>query len=784
MLASALWWLGIVASVVLLGAGILLVVFGVRRLRSRPAPEPSPPAEPAPAAPSPLYPRYDPANPHYRDGWQFVQGQWTQVQVWDAASQQWYVHGVDATGAPTATAVGVTAAPAASAPKKRTAGIAMLTVGVLLAVAAIPLGVTSAGPLLTSTAAAGGLPTEIVSESADFRYTAPVDIAEDEELSFRFRVDPETYDEESYLKRSTAMVAAYYDSDFSQLADYYLRSSSIDHSVTLSPSPPKFRDADADPLFGEDERRSWAPMDTLYVVQYLDPDGKEFDKPIVTMARVRPTTEVPATPQVQYTAAADGFLELTWTPVAGAVEYVPLLATTDPDLGYTQYEALGTVDGSATAWSTRDVETEDCWFAGIGDSVQNCALRGAYLALENGEAIGYGLMAIGEDGTRSFIDRFDGGMLNAMLPGEVALERPAGTTTVYTGAPDSFPTTARTLTVGATQGDVPLVFDRAERVGATGYIHARVPGTAAAVSLGWDHVDGTWDAFVEGVRARLEAALPRPTGIFESSYQELATPASDAPVSREAPDVDFPLPDEFGEIGEYVAANLIAGNERIDMDAVANPFAPGELVEAVISQTPYAMVRTYSLRQVEERLVLEVDYPLPVEEMRRVQEETRAKAQAVVAEVVRDGMGERDIALALNDWITAHAEYDYVAFDAVQADRSRWYAPEYAPAWRADGILLGGSGVCAGYALAYKLLSDEAGIDSVYVVGNANATGHAWNKTFMDGKWQVVDPTWNDAPTPNELFGISDEVALTQWSHELSSTRWTIPSMVGQYAAG
>lgn len=66
--------------------------------------------------------------------------------------------------------------------------------------------------------------------------------------------------------------------------------------------------------------------------------------------------------------------------------------------------------------------------------------------------------------------------------------------------------------------------------------------------------------------------------------------------------------------------------------------------------------------------------------------------------------------------------------------------------YTAYGALVEGDAVCQGYALAYKLLLDKCGIDSVLVT--SNEMGHAWNLVKLDGSWYHVDVTWDD-PTPN-----------------------------------
>lgn len=56
-----------------------------------------------------------------------------------------------------------------------------------------------------------------------------------------------------------------------------------------------------------------------------------------------------------------------------------------------------------------------------------------------------------------------------------------------------------------------------------------------------------------------------------------------------------------------------------------------------------------------------------------------------------------------------------------------------------------------GYAEIFKLCADKAGFDSVTVSGKVPPragyinNGHAWNLVNIDGKWKVVDTTWDDA---------------------------------------
>lgn len=70
----------------------------------------------------------------------------------------------------------------------------------------------------------------------------------------------------------------------------------------------------------------------------------------------------------------------------------------------------------------------------------------------------------------------------------------------------------------------------------------------------------------------------------------------------------------------------------------------------------------------------------------------------------------------------------------------------------AYGALVLGKAVCAGYARAYQVLMNKAGIKCWYVEGtspNPNNQGgdperHAWNLVFLDGACYYTDVTWDD----------------------------------------
>ena len=92
----------------------------------------------------------------------------------------------------------------------------------------------------------------------------------------------------------------------------------------------------------------------------------------------------------------------------------------------------------------------------------------------------------------------------------------------------------------------------------------------------------------------------------------------------------------------------------------------------------------------------------------------------------------------LHDYLVQHVEYD----DAALNDH-------FSESHTAVGSLINQKAVCEGYAKAFKLMCDYAGIKSIVVTGRSMFPGetsnglHAWNAVHLTGQWTYVDITWD-----------------------------------------
>ena len=78
----------------------------------------------------------------------------------------------------------------------------------------------------------------------------------------------------------------------------------------------------------------------------------------------------------------------------------------------------------------------------------------------------------------------------------------------------------------------------------------------------------------------------------------------------------------------------------------------------------------------------------------------------------------------------------------------------------AYGALQDRRAVCDGYAAAFAMLAEAAGIRCTVIQGTAGGLPHAWNLAELDGAWYHIDCTWDEPaagdPAKHDCFLLSD----------------------------
>ena len=112
-------------------------------------------------------------------------------------------------------------------------------------------------------------------------------------------------------------------------------------------------------------------------------------------------------------------------------------------------------------------------------------------------------------------------------------------------------------------------------------------------------------------------------------------------------------------------------------------------------------------------------------------------AQSIIHQVILPDMTQWEMALAVHDYLIVNSQYDETLEKNTNYD-----------------LLVNGTAVCSGYAMAYLDIMTRLGIECRFV--ESQAMTHAWNMVNIDGNWYHVDLTHDD-PTPDSYGYVSHD---------------------------
>lgn len=125
---------------------------------------------------------------------------------------------------------------------------------------------------------------------------------------------------------------------------------------------------------------------------------------------------------------------------------------------------------------------------------------------------------------------------------------------------------------------------------------------------------------------------------------------------------------------------------------------------------------------------IDLSYLVSVSDFEKAKTAFRDAADEILAGV-SSSMTDFEKELYLHDAIVSRAVYD-----------ETYKAPMTHSAY---GNLVNGTSVCDGYAKLFQYLLCRCGILSTMLVGYSGEN-HSWNAVLLDGKWYMVDLTWDD----------------------------------------
>lgn len=106
------------------------------------------------------------------------------------------------------------------------------------------------------------------------------------------------------------------------------------------------------------------------------------------------------------------------------------------------------------------------------------------------------------------------------------------------------------------------------------------------------------------------------------------------------------------------------------------------------------------------------------------------KADKVVKKIIKKGMSDKKKATVIHDYLIKNCQYYYgqISFTSEKIT--------------AYGALIQGKCVCQGYAEAFELLAQKAGLKTYFIT--APKMNHAFNMVSINGQIRYVDVTWDD----------------------------------------
>ncbi|MCF7757907.1 transglutaminase-like domain-containing protein [Paenibacillus xylanexedens] len=217
---------------------------------------------------------------------------------------------------------------------------------------------------------------------------------------------------------------------------------------------------------------------------------------------------------------------------------------------------------------------------------------------------------------------------------------------------------------------------------------------------------------------------------------------------------------------EVLAKNMIAAQDKISLKAfpeAQNFTTLSDVVLKVMYQNPLILgVEGFEYNY--GTLTLSIYYNESAGGIQKKQDEIIAKANEVVASIIKNGMNEDEKRKAIYDYLNDNAKYDDAALENAEQNNFKNVDPQFNDSFTTYGILVKGVGVCASYASVYKLLSDLSGLESIVVTGASSGVPHAWNKVKIGNEWFHVDATNNltNSGIPYFLYNANDETAASQ----------------------
>lgn len=572
-------------------------------------------------------------------------------------------------------------------------------------------------------------------------------------------------------------------------------------------------------LFPRDAGTSWGNLSTLYVALHVDlKTGQTLDVPAVSVVTFK--GEIAESPRIKYAITADGRTKLSWQPIEGAEEYfickirysaagglsggLFVLDTTTETSWTPESELYGSIVTN-TAFKTYKA-CQDDWFDEYSAERMKAEYGEIPIAVtDEDDWDQYCVIAVNEEGSSMMSNLLDAKELAENLPSKLALstwKENGYTYNKYETAESTAPYGYVTMCDGNTSAKLinyiteraAIVEDRYISTDENGdyvegnniavlkipYVIEGTPFEDTALILDYDSAGLEKDlAFIE----EREAMLRKKAGDIGLNagiaYVETIERPSQAIRQTEAAQITA-----NSALSEYLAVSMLGNTTIIDLSQFSEAadllMVEDALMEAYYQNPLILGISGYRVSKSGDAMKVLYDYDAEVTVQK--QNEIRQKVAEITAGIIQPGMSELEKELAINEYLFDTIEYDDAALANAEENEFKSVDERFMDSFTAYGALINGKCVCAGYAGAFKLLADAAGLDSIVVTGILEGgLNHAWNKVSIDGEWQILDVTNNDMEfLNNALLNLPEEAGRNTLTED---DAYLLNACISQYLA-
>lgn len=541
-------------------------------------------------------------------------------------------------------------------------------------------------------------------------------------------------------------------------------------------------------LFEQSAGSDWGNIGTLYFATYMDLEtGEKLEQPEVSILTME--GEVEKNPRITFGVAEDGRAALSWEPVENAEEYFVCLLDYNEENGF-DGNALPIDVTAETSWvlespefssfsytneEFKDFEVcEDDWL----DESSAESARELYGAEEGTVYKEYEdrdkylcVIAVNKDGTSMISNTYALSDIASNLPYCTALnaEDQNGFDTLgyesidqvsaygYVTMCDGY--TATKLINYETE-KAKILDERYVNVDEEGeYINGE---NVAVLEIPYI-IEGTPFEYVAQVVDYKEENLEKDLQFLEEREDKLRKKSGDMSLSiqwgKEEEEIEeVPREQKVRELenveitancalSEYLAAGMLGGARVIDLKEFPEAADPEFLMDAWMEayyQNPL-ILGAQGYRMNKKGTAIKVVYEEDGGTTARKQKKILDKVPQIIDEIISDDMTDLEKEFAINQYLCDTVVYDEDALANAEENNFEKVDDEFKDSFTAYGALINGKCVCAGYAAAFKLLAEEAGLEAIVVTGFLEGNlAHAWNKVKIDDEWEIVDVTNND----------------------------------------